>query len=130
MRQTTLGEQELEVLRFISDHEPATVAQVVGSFGAPRGLARTTVLTVIERLRRKQYLRRRKEGGVYQYSPTVPKADLLKSLARDFRERVLGGSIEPFVAHVAEAREVTDQEFEALEKLVQELKRDREEGTR
>lgn len=128
MKQTSLGEQELEVLRFISDHEPATVAQVVASYGERRGLARTTVLTVIERLRRKGYLRRRKLGGIYHYAPSVPKAEVLKNLAREFRERVLGGSIEPFVAHVAEARNVTDEEFEALQELVQQLKRDRKEG--
>lgn len=130
MKQPPLGDQELEVLRFISDHEPATVAEVVEGFGAPQGLARTTVLTVVERLRRKRYLRRRKTGGVYRYSPTIPKADLLKGLARDFRERVLGGSLQPFVAHVAEARDVTDEEFEALQELVEQLKRGREGGGR
>jgi len=128
MRPTSLGEQELEVLRFISDHEPATVAEVVDGFGAPRALARTTVLTMVERLRGKRYLRRRKVGGVYQYAPTVPKAELLKDLARDFRERVLGGSLQPFVAYMAEARDVTDGDLAALEELVGELKRNREEG--
>jgi CubicO group peptidase (beta-lactamase class C family) len=39
---------------------------------------------VMERLRKTGYLRRRKAGGVYQYSPSLPKADLLRSLVRDF----------------------------------------------
>jgi predicted transcriptional regulator len=69
MEQRSLGEQELEVWRFIADHAPVTGRAVVEQFGRERGLARTTVLTVIERLRQKGYLTRRHREGVFHYSP-------------------------------------------------------------
>ena len=55
-----LGEQELALLRFVTDRAPVTVRAALAQFGEPRGLARTTVLTVMERLRTKGYLRRQK----------------------------------------------------------------------
>jgi predicted transcriptional regulator len=128
MDRPPLGDLELAVLRHISDHGPLTVGAVASGFGAPRGLARTTVLTVMERLRGKGYIRRRKVGGVYEYSARLPKADVLKGLVRDFRERVLEGTLEPFVAYLAEERDLSDEEIEALRHLLDELESEREGG--
>jgi len=49
----------------------------------------------MERLRRKGYLTCKKMQGRYRYSARLPKAELLRSLVRDFAERVLGGSPQP-----------------------------------
>ena len=67
----SVGDQELALLHFIAEHAPATVAQAVEGFGQPRGLARSTVLTMMERLRRKAHLTRRSADGGYRYSPTT-----------------------------------------------------------
>ena len=64
-----IGDQELALLRFINDRAQATVAEAVEGFGQPRGLARSTVLTMMDRLRRKGHLSRRTVNGVYLYAP-------------------------------------------------------------
>src|SRR5688500_6555756 len=79
-----LGDQQLEVLRFVTDHAPITVGAVAEQFGGPQGLARTTILTVMERLREKGYLTRAKRGGVFHYSPAIVKNDLLRNLVENF----------------------------------------------
>ena len=61
----------------VAERGPATVGEVARGFGEARGLARTTVLTVMERLRRKGYLGRAKDGGAYRYSTRVAPADSL-----------------------------------------------------
>jgi predicted transcriptional regulator len=130
MEPPPLGDQELEVLRYITDRPSASVGEVAEGFGAPKGLARTTIQTVMERLRHKGYLRRRKAKGVLRYSARLSKADLLKALVRSFRERVLGGSLEPFVAHLAEDGDLTEQDIEALQRLVRQLEGRRRGPTR
>jgi predicted transcriptional regulator len=122
-----LGEQQLEVLRFVSDHAPISVSEVARRYGEPRGLARTTILTVMERLRKKGYLSRSKEEGAYLYSPRVEQSDLLRDLVRGFVEKTLGGSLSPFVAYLGEAKSITDAELDALKRKVEELDRMREE---
>ena len=51
MKTRTIGDQELALLRYVAEEGPVTVGQAAEGFGAPRGLARSTVLTVMERLR-------------------------------------------------------------------------------
>lgn len=100
----TLGEQETELLRFVAEQEAAlTVREAVASWGEPRGLARTTVLTMLERLREKGHLMREKTSdGNWAYLPVLPKAELLSGLVQSFVERTLGGSVSPFVSYLAE----------------------------
>ena len=58
MRGKTIGDQELALLQYIDEHAPATVGEVASGYGEARGLARSTVLTMMERLRAKGYLQR------------------------------------------------------------------------
>jgi predicted transcriptional regulator len=130
MAKPAVGDQELRVFRYVADTAPVSVSDVAGDFGKHLGLARTTILTVMERLRRKGYLKRRKVDGIYRYSPTVPKRDVVRSLVRDFAERVLAGSPQPFVAYLAEDAELSDAEVEQLTKLVRDLSKRRRRGRR
>jgi predicted transcriptional regulator len=122
-KQTPLGVQELEVLRFVSDRAPVTVGEVAREWGEPHGLARTTVLTMMERLRKKNFLTRepRERENTFEYRPAVQKADLMRSLVADFVERTLGGSLAPFVAYLNDARSLSPHEREALRRLVEEM---------
>ena len=119
--QPSVGDAELEILRYVADHHPATVREVADHAAETKGLARTTVLTVMERLRKKGYLTRRKAGAVYRYSPKLPKRKLLNNLTRDFVERVLEGSVSPFMAYLAETDSLTGEELDRLKALVSEL---------
>jgi predicted transcriptional regulator len=122
----SIGDQELALLRFVSDAGRATVAQAVEGFGLPRGLARSTVLTMMERLRKKGHLGRRRVDGVYAYAPRTAPGAALQHAVSTFVDRTLGGSITPFVAYVAERERLSDDEIEELESLLAKLQRDRQ----
>jgi predicted transcriptional regulator len=68
----------------------------------------------MERLREKGFLRRAQVDGVYRYSPSQPKAELLGGLIRDFVETALGGSLSPFMAYLSREAELSDAELEEL----------------
>ena len=124
MATTPLGEQELEVLRFISDRAPVTVGEVVKAWGEPRGLARTTVLTMMERLRKKNFVIRAPRDGdnnAFEYRPAVKKADLMRSLVADFVEKTLGGSLTPFMAYLTDAHNLSEGERRELRQLVADM---------
>ena len=128
MRDTTIGEQELALLRHIADRGSLTVGEAAEEFGAGRGLARSTVLTMMERLRRKGFLARRMSDGVYRYHTRASSADLLKRVVRRFVERNLDGSVSPFLAYLSEAGGVSDEELRELEALVARLNTRRRKG--
>jgi len=122
-----LGRAELEILRYIQDHHPITVRQLADYVAESKGHGRTTALNVMERLRLKGHLTREKVEGVYRYSPSQPKPQLLRSLVRDFVNSALGGSVEPFVAYLGQEAKLTDAQVEELRQVVEQLDEQRAE---
>jgi predicted transcriptional regulator len=121
----TIGRAEMETLHFIHDHHPVTVRAVAEQFGESKGLARTTVLNVMERLRKKGYLTRKQNDGIYEYSPRLSQADLLRSLVREFVDKSLRGSLSPFVAYLTEEATLTEKELQELKQIVHDLERNK-----
>jgi predicted transcriptional regulator len=121
MPEPSIGEQELALLRHIADRRGVTVGEAADEFGAPRDLARSTVLTMMERLRRKGHLARRVVDGVYRYRARSSSAELMKGAVQRFVERNLEGSVAPFLAYLSEAGQVSDAELRELEDLVARL---------
>ena len=124
-RLKSIGDQELALLRFISERGQATVAEAVDGFGQPRSLARSTVLTMMERLRKKGHLGRRQVEGVYQYAPRTAPGAAVRQAVQTFVDRTLGGSITPFVTYLAERERLSDDELDELETLLTRLQQDR-----
>jgi predicted transcriptional regulator len=124
-RVKSIGDQELALLRFVSDRGHATVAQAAAGFGQPHGLARSTVLTMMERLRKKGHLSRRQVDGVYQYAPRMALGVAVRHAVETFVDRTLGGSITPFVAYLAERKALSDDELAELDALLARLHRER-----
>ncbi len=125
MKRTNLGHAEWEILRYVIEHHPATVREVADYAAEARGQARTTVLTVMERLRKKGYLSRRKSEGVYQYSPKVPVSEILQNFVKQFVETTLQGAVSPFFAYLSKTGDVSDEELGELKRLVNDLENQR-----
>jgi predicted transcriptional regulator len=133
MRKPSIGDQELALLQHLDESGAASVGEVAASFGEPRGLARSTVLTMMERLRAKGYLKRRQgkspqSKGVFRYSTATGAAEAVRGAVGSFVEKTLSGSVSPFVAWMSEHAEVSDMELAELESLVAQLRSRRKES--
>src|SRR4029453_12766813 len=120
-----VGDQELALLRFVAEARQATAGEAAERFGQPRGLARSTVLTMMERLRKKGHLTRRQQGGVYQYAPRIAPGAAVREAVKSFVDRTLDGSITPFVTYLGERADVSDEELAELESLLARLQQQR-----
>ena len=121
MRRKTIGDQELALLHYLAEHQPVSVGEVAAGFGEPRGLARSTVLTMMERLRAKAYLKRHRVDGVFRYAPTAGEDTVIRNQVASFVEKTLQGSVSPFVAWMSERGQVSDAELAQLQALVEKL---------
>jgi len=128
MRKPSIGDQELALLQHIDESGAASVGEVAASFGEPRGLARSTVLTMMERLRGKGYLKRKQLRGMFRYSTATGAGEAMRSAVGSFVEKTLSGSVSPFVAWMSERAEVSDTELAELEALVTQLQSRRKES--
>lgn len=123
----TVGDRELDLLRWLEEAGGATVGEAAERYGVERGLARSTVLTMMERLRGKRLLRRREVDGVYRYAVAVAASELARRAVQQFVDDTLGGSLTPFVSYLAERESIDAAQMAELEALLARL-RDRRGG--
>lgn len=78
-----LGDLEARVMRRIwARREPVTVREVLGDLQQERPVAYTTVMTVMDNLRKKGWLQRQAEGRAYRYAPLVSAEEYSSGLMR------------------------------------------------
>jgi predicted transcriptional regulator len=121
-KKVSLGRAESEVLRYIAERHPISVREVAEGFSH---LRKTTILNVMERLREKGFLTRTPESGVYQYSPTRTQAALMSGLVAEFVDSMLGGSLEPLAAYLAEKETLSEAEIGHLKAIISKLEEKR-----
>src|ERR1700751_6111346 len=63
--------------------KPALVRELVDDLGKDRAIAYTTVMTVMENLYRKGWLRRHRDGRAWRYEPTGSRSGYTASLMSD-----------------------------------------------
>lgn len=79
-----LGELEAQVMRKVWAREsPVTVRDIVGDLEHERQIAYTTVMTVMDNLRRKGWLRRQQDGRAYRYEPAVSSEEYGAGMMRE-----------------------------------------------
>lgn len=88
----TFGELEERIMVAVwARSTPVTVRDIVDDLAATRPAAYTTVITVVERLRAKGWLRRERDGRSYLYYPTRSRheyvADLMGSVLDESDDR-------------------------------------------
>jgi predicted transcriptional regulator len=114
----TLTEQELEIMKIVWERERATVRDVYESLLERRKIAYTTVMTMMNILEQKKYLRKSAEDRAYIYRPTKPKKQVIKGMVREFVDRVFNGSAVPLLVHLIEDRKLTNKDLDELARMI------------
>jgi predicted transcriptional regulator len=117
---STLTPQELAIMKRVWSRGHATVRDVYEALLEERKIAYTTVMTMMNVLEKKGYLRKKAEGRSYLYRPTRPQGQVVASMVRDFVQRVFGGSAAPLLAHLVDDERLTPEELDALAKRIKE----------
>ena len=120
--------QELEIMKVIWSLESATVRQVYEALLKKRHIAYTTVMTMMNILEQKGFLRKRQEDRAYVYSPTQPQKQVVGSMVRDFVNRVFNGSAEPLLLHLVEDQKLTEKDLEQIKKMIRNSSRESRKG--
>lgn len=119
-----LGELETAVMEVLWREPGQTVNEVEEHLRQRRGSAHTTVLTTLDRMHRKGYLAREKQGKAFVYTPRYTREEFERGVAQEVLEALLGQFAGPalsaFVDLVSEDAGVLDQ----LEAMIREKRRE------
>ncbi|MFA6245043.1 MAG: BlaI/MecI/CopY family transcriptional regulator [Candidatus Hydrogenedentales bacterium] len=118
-----LGELELDVLKLVWQTPGSTVQELVDLIAADRACARTTVLTVVQRLHTKGFLTRKKVDGVFRFWGKEEQSKVMTRLIGQFVEKVLDGSAAPFLAYLADSTGLTEAQANKLRDIVREIEK-------
>lgn len=121
----SLGELEMRVLRLVWQQQPCTERQVWDELRGQRSVGRTTILKTIQRLEAKGLLKRAAGEGPVQYRAVVDQRRLLPAIVRRFVDRTLAGSLEPFVAYLADSDKLSAKDLAALRAIARKMNADK-----
>jgi predicted transcriptional regulator len=118
----TVSDAELQVLKFLWEHGPATVRQAKSGLQHPkRRWAYNTVLTLMSRLKQKGYVTSKKAGVAHVFQAAVSRDKLLRHRLADLADRVCDGTASPLVHALVKGGRFSPEEIEGLRQLIDEL---------
>jgi len=116
-----LGRLELQIMDALWAHGPCTVREVQESLPEDGRPAYTTVLTVVSRLEAKKAVRRvRKVSNAFVFEAAVSRKATQSHMLDDF-VRLFGGRMQPLMAQLIEAGQLTLEDVQEAEKMLREL---------
>ncbi len=113
----TLGKLQHAIMRVLWAHGEGTVADVHRALES-RGLAPTTIATMLRKMEAKGVVDHRTEGRRFIYRPTVTEDAIKRSMVADLTERLFGGDAAAFASHLIEAHDVDADELAALRRSI------------
>ena len=120
------GDLEHAVLAALWELRSASVRELHEHVGVPAGNVYTTTAKVVDRLREKRLIARRREGGAFVYIPAVERSVVERARARHLLGRFLGPGPHAAVAALVEAVDDIDPKLlEELERAIRSKRRSR-----
>lgn len=113
-----LGDLQLAIMRVLWDREAATVAEVHQALRDERGLALTTIATMLSKMEKKGVVQHERQGRQFLYRPTVAEHEVQATMVESLTEQLFGGDITALVSRLLSAREVQPGELAELKKLI------------
>ena len=117
-KSTTLTNQELEIMKVVWDRESATVRDVYETLLKKRKIAYTTVMTMMKVLEQKGHLKKSSRQKAHVYTPTKPRKQMIRTMVRDFVDRVFNGSAEPLLVHLVEDERLSEEKLAEIAKML------------
>jgi len=124
-----LTELQIAILRILWERGESTVQDVHAALAGERGLAPTTVATLLTRLVKRGVVARRADGRVHRFRARVSEPEVRRSMVAGLAARLFGGDVTEMVSHLLGGSDVGADDLERIKALVARRERELREGT-
>ncbi|MEM6776050.1 MAG: BlaI/MecI/CopY family transcriptional regulator [Planctomycetota bacterium] len=113
-------ELELEILKVLWAQSPLPVREVRSRLGeeAGRPLAHSTVVTMLNIMHRKGFVRRRKHGKAFLFSAKDERQNVVGRMMGDLVSKAFDGSPTALVLNLLETNDLDAEELSELRKMI------------
>lgn len=122
-------ELELEILKVLWDESPLLVRDVRERLEdrSGRQLAHSSVITMLNIMHRKGFLRRRKQGKSFVFWPRDKKQHVAGRMVGDLVERAFDGCASAMVLNLLETADLDGEELAEIRNLISRKAKDKQE---
>ncbi len=114
-----LTELQLAILRILWSRGEATVLDIWEALHAERGLAQTTIATMLSRLERRGVVTRRAQARQYHYKAAVTESEVQHSMVGELTERLFDGDVTALMQHLLSASDVSPGDLAKIRQMIE-----------
>ena len=117
-----ISDAELEIMRVVwaKNKEPSLFAELTDELAAKgRPWQKNTLITLLNRLVNKGFLKAKKIGRRNEYTPLVSEAEYQTAQTKHFLEKLYEGSASGLVATLISGDLLTDEEYGELRQMLE-----------
>jgi len=111
---------QLSMLRVLWDRGEATVTDIWEALQEERGLAQTTLATMLSRLERRGVVTHRTQARLFVYRALVSESDVKHSMVSEMTSRLFEGDVPALVSHLLTAQDVSPGDRARIREMLQE----------
>lgn len=120
MPKATLGDLQHAIMRVLWARGEATAAAVHAALEPERGLAPTTIATMLRKMEDKGVVAHRSEGRQFVYRATVSEAEVRQSMVGEVVERLFAGNPAALVSYLVAEEGLDPEEIARLRAVLDE----------
>ena len=113
-----LTELQIAIMRVLWDRGHATVAEIQEALRAERGLALTTVATLLSRLEKRGVVSHVTRQRQFVYRALVTEVEVRHSMVHELTERLFDGDVAAMMSHLLTGREISPGDLERIKAML------------
>lgn len=115
---TVLSDLQLELMRVLWARGEASTAEVAEVLANSRGLAHTTIATLLTRLEKRGIVAARRDGRQLVYRALVEEGTVRRSMVAGLLDSLFGGDARALVAHLVREEEIAPGDLDKVRQLL------------
>ncbi len=119
VERTSLGDLQHAIMQVLWSRGEATSSDVHSALEPERGLAPTTIATMLRKMEAKGVVAHRVEGRQFVYRPTVTEVEVRRSMVDELVERIFAGDPAALVSHLVAEGRVEPSELEHVRRIIE-----------
>ena len=114
-----LTDLQMSLMRVLWLRGEAAVSDVHDAAYAERGLALTTVATILTRLEKAGLVARRQAGRHYLYRALVSEEEVRRSMVSELADRLFQGDVTALVSHLLDEGDIAAGDLDRVRRLIE-----------
>ncbi len=117
-RKRQLGDLQLAIMRVLWERGEAPAIEVHQALLEERGLAVTTIKTMLRKLEEYGCVEHRTNGRQFIYRPAIAEADVRRGMVGSLVQRLFAGDSAALVNHLVQSGEIDADDLDGLREIV------------